>query len=374
MRVDKVLVGLSVLVLVGCQGVPAPPVTVSHPVSSSGFEEGLEAWEVEASGPTLRAEADTTVAATGTGSVRLTSEEEAGQVILRIAEPIPLDPDTTYAFAFSYACAAPDDEAFPPAPSVRIMVFNRDGEALTSEYRRFAASPVTDRWGRFSATFRSLNIPSVARPEVWLEQELGVIWVDDVVFGPVDGTPGANLVANGGFERGEAGTPSDWVFYNPSPWLAQDVVTLSHLLGAQVTVRWQERGARTGRRCLSMERSGEESREWLRCQQLISLRGGETYLVSAWVKTKDVAEAALLTGQLTPSRIEQGAQPGDQVFSGATGHLSGTADWQQIERTVTVPADAPTYVLRLNLALIDRGKVWFDDVAVIHLPTVELVE
>ena len=58
MRVDKVLVGLSVLVLLGCQGVPEPPVTVSQPLFSSGFEQGLEGWEVEAGGPTLRAEAE----------------------------------------------------------------------------------------------------------------------------------------------------------------------------------------------------------------------------------------------------------------------------------------------------------------------------
>jgi len=374
MRVGKVLAGLSVLVLLGCQGVPEAPVTVSHPLFSSGFEQGLEGWEVEVGGPALRAEADTTMAASGVGSVRLTSEEDTGQAILRVTEPMPLEPGRTYAFAFSYACAAPSEGVFPPTPSVRIMFFNLEDEALTSEYRRFAAGPVTDRWARFSATFRAPSVPSVARPEIWIEREQGVFWVDDVVFGPVDGAAGGNLVQNGGFERGQAGMPFDWVVYNPSPWTAQDFVSLSERLGAEGTYRWARQGARTGRRCLYMERTGKESREWLRCQQLISLRGGETYLVSVWVKTKDVEEAALLTGQLAPSRIEQGVRPGDQVLSGSTGQVSGTAGWQKIERTVTVPADAPTYVLRLNLALIGQGKAWFDDVAVVHLPTVELVE
>ncbi len=374
MRVDKVLVGLSVLVLLGCQGVPEPPVTVSQPLFSSGFEQGLEGWEVEAGGLTLRAEADTTMAATGVGSVRLTSEEDTGQVILRVVEPIPLEPDTTYAFAFSYACSPPSEGVFPPAPSVRIMFFNLEDEALTSEYRRFAAAPVTDRWARFSDTFCAPSIPSVARPEIWIEKEQGAFWVDDVVFGPVDGASGTNLVRNGGFERGQAGMPFDWVVYNPSPWLAQDFVSLSERLGAEGTYRWALRGARTGRHCLYLERRSEETQEWLRCQQLISLRGGETYLVSGWVKTKDVEGAALLTGQLAPSRIEEGVQPGDQIISGATGQVSGTADWHKVERTVTVPADAPTYVLRLNLALIGRGKAWFDDIVVSHLPTVELVE
>ncbi len=374
MRVGKVLVGLSVLVLLGCQSAPEPPLTVSHPLFSSGFEQGLEGWEVEEGGPAVSVEPDSSVALAGGASVRLRGQDDSAFAILRAEEPIALEPDSIYAWSFSYTCSPAEEGAFPPAPSVRIMFSSLENEALTSEYRRFAAAPVTDGWARFSATFRSPSVPSVARPEIWIEKEQGTIWVDDVVFGLVEEAAGANLMRNGGFEQGQAGMAYDWVVYNPSPWMAQDFVSLSERLGAEGSYRRARRGARTGRHCLCLERGSEETREWLRCQQVVSLRGGETYLLSGWVKAREVEGSAFIVWQLAPSRINREVPAGEQVERGATAQVSGTAGWQQLETVLVVPKGAPTYALRLDLALIGLGKVWFDDIAVIHLPVVELVE
>ena len=373
MHLRKSLWGLTVLVALGCEAAPEP-VVVSHPLFSSGFEQGLEGWEVEESGPAVSVEPDSSVALTGAVSVRLRGQDDSALAILRAEEPIALLPDSIYAWSFSYTCSPAEEGALPPAPAVRIMFLNRENEALTSEYRRFAAAPVTDDWARFSATFRSPSVPSVARPEVWIEKEQGTIWVDDVVFGLVEEAAGANLVCNGSFERGEAGMAYDWVVYNPSPWLSQDFVTLSELLGAEGTYRWAPRGARSGRHCLCLERRSEETREWLRCQQVVSLRGGETYLLRGWVKAREVGGSALIAWQLAPSRINREVPASEQVERGATAQVSGTAGWQQLETVLVVPKGAPTYALRLDLALIGLGKVWFDDIAVIHMPVVELVE
>jgi len=371
----RVLIGVLVgLVLTGCRGGAQPVTGVGVPVFLSGFEGGMKGWEVEGVGPALRVEPDPTVFLTGSKSLKFQADDDSGRAILRVEEPLAVLPGETYVFAFSYRCAPLREGEFPPAPSVRIMVFEPGGSALTSEYRRHAAPPVTDGWGRCVVTFRLGGVPAVVRPEIWLEQESGTIWVDDVVFGPLGGPPSENLLANGGFEEGDAGMPYDWVVFNPSPWRTEDMVTLTHRLGPGGSYQWASTGGRGGGRCLLVERRDATSQEWLRTQQRVSLRGGETYVVSGWVRTEGVEGAVFVAGQLAPSRIDRSAPLEEQVLRSASSQVSGTHDWQKLERTITIPEEAPTYVLILDLVLMGRGKAWFDDISVVHVPAVELVE
>ena len=376
MRGGRVVAALVALGLLGCQpyeseppgAEPEPPPLA--PLFSSGFERGLEGWEVEEISPTVSVEPVASAARSGSAGLSIRGEDDSAHVILRVAEPLAVEPGRTYTFSFYYRSAPASPGAFPPAPSVRVMVFDPDGKALVSEYRRFVAGPVTDRWARFRAVIRLATAARV-QPEVWLEKERGTIYVDDVTYGPLQEPTDGNLISNGGFEQGDAGVPYDWVTYNPEPWRTEDPVTLSHLWGPGAAIRWTERGARSGRRCLLLERSAEDAPGWLRARQVVSLRGGRSYLISGWVSTAGEG-SALIAWQLAPSRMEPGPEGRRQVERGATDQVSGTTSWRRLETMVPVPAEAPSYALRVDVVLSGMGRARFDDIAVTPLGEVEL--
>ena len=370
----RVALGVAVVILLGCQAPPEPVAGVSRPLVSTGFEDGLEGWEVEVVDPPARAESDTAEAHSGTASAKLSGDGDSARVILRSPEPVPLEPGKTYALSFYYKGAPPDgNDALAPAPSVRVMVFDTEGNVLGAEYRRFAGGPSIDRWARFWAELSLADQAALVRPEVWLEEEQGSIWVDDLEFGEVASVPGGDLVPNGGFESGDAGMPYDWSVYNPEPWRTEDIVSLSHTLGPNVTYRWERWGAPSGRRCLSIEQKDEADSEWRRCRQKLTVNGGQGYVLSCSVKVRQVEGSAFLAWQLVPSRPREDApSTPDVALRGASSPLSGSTRWQRLETVVTVPDDSPTYVLRLDIVLNGRGKAWFDDVSVTPIPVVEL--
>ena len=92
-------------------------------------------------------------------------------------------------------------------------------------------------------------------------------------------------------------------------------------------------------------------------------------VLSCWAKAEGVEELAMMTWQLLSSGPDR---PAGQVQRGASNGLSGTTDWQCLEALVTVPDDNTTYVLRMELVLKGRGKVWFDDVSVRQIQVIEL--
>jgi len=372
--------GLLVLVALGllsCQPYESkPPVSGSEPallapLFSSGFEQGLQGWEVEEVSPTVSVEPEASAARSGSAGLRLRGEGDSAHVILRVAEPLAVESGRPYAFSFWYRCFPAEPGAFPPAPSVRVMVFDPEGKALTSEYRRFVAGPVTERWARFRGVIRLATAARV-QPEIWLEEEQGTIYVDDVTFASLQEAAGGNLISNGGFEQGEAGVPYDWVTYNPEPWRTEDPVTLSHLWGPGAAIRWVEGEARSGRRCLLLERTGEGPGGWLRARQVVSVRGGRSYLISGWVKTASVEGSALITWQLAPSRAQRGAAGRRQLERGATDQVSGTHPWSRLETVLPVPAESSSYALRVDVALIGPGRAWFDDITIAPVGEVEL--
>lgn len=91
-------------------------------------------------------------------------------------------------------------------------------------------------------------------------------------------------------------------------------------------------------------------------QQIAEVTPGETYTLSAYLKTNDISETG---GARLLVRYTDG--------SGATVEeeslkIFGTHDWQRIYFTFTVPAEAQSSQLTVGLAIDEEGTVWFDNV------------
>jgi hypothetical protein len=96
--------------------------------------------------------------------------------------------------------------------------------------------------------------------------------------------------------------------------------------------------------------------------QMISITGGRTYTINAFIKTLDVNSSRGSGALLAVQFFNGSGSPTDTL--GVSDPLTGTNDWSEISIMLTAPDNAEK--LRISLILNGTGTVWFDEVSIIQ--------
>jgi hypothetical protein len=150
-------------------------------------------------------------------------------------------------------------------------------------------------------------------------------------------------------------TPSTGANLAPVPDFEADPHAAYYTAGTGV-FSWATDAARSGSRSLKLVAPGPAGAlaRWMSQTTRIAVTPGESYRVSAWMRTRDVSGQAALAatfygGGYLPSTL-------------AARRLSGSNDWTELTHTVTAPAGATN--LRVEFRVYGAGTLWTDDVAV----------
>ena len=165
-----------------------------------------------------------------------------------------------------------------------------------------------------------------------------------------------NLVKNPGFEQGDS---------RPALWNADDQGAAQHGITFGLD---DPRSPGLGRRCAKMHVPATAPQGWRGWHQDVPVKPGRTYLMTAWVKCRDVAGGEVRVhahchtaeGKLSKHNAMMGIGPG----------IQGTTDWTLMSGLLTMPSDAA--VLQLHLTMQERGTLWHDNVVVAEVVRGEL--
>lgn len=156
---------------------------------------------------------------------------------------------------------------------------------------------------------------------------------------PVEsGKIGINLVHNPSFEQGEEG-------WKLQAWKGKAKALLD------TSTR------HTGQRSLKIEGGPDEG--WasvgvgVQNKPNFSLNPGHRYKISAWIKTKNVYDAAFL-------RIKVQYKSGDTEYF-VTENIYGTNEWKYIEKDISARGENTVQYLAAQLK--GKGVAWFDDIS-----------
>jgi hypothetical protein len=152
-----------------------------------------------------------------------------------------------------------------------------------------------------------------------------------------------NLVKNASFEQG-AKSPEDWTTQG------RDGTTF----GFDSSSR-----AGLGQRCAKMHVPHEAVKNWRGWYQKVNVQPGRTYLLAAWVKTKELHGNVRLHAHCHDA---QGKLCKSDAMISVGPDLTGTTDWTLLSGRVVMPADAAT--LQIHLTMDATGTVWHDGVLV----------
>jgi alpha-N-arabinofuranosidase len=155
---------------------------------------------------------------------------------------------------------------------------------------------------------------------------------------------GSNLLANGSFEAGEGGQPLHWA---PHTWAGD-----GRFVHAE--------DGRGGGRCLMIESDTGGDLSW---ETFAPVRPHRTYLLSAWIRTDNLAPGSG-TGALLNVH---------GYSSGRTAAVIGTADWTRVQALVR---SGNREQLHVNCLFggwgRSTGRAWFDDVRLEELSLEDL--
>ncbi len=164
--------------------------------------------------------------------------------------------------------------------------------------------------------------------------------------GVVAGGSPASLVFNGGFEQPLLAEGLDW-HLPPQKYLAAD------LAGT---------GAHSGGYALHLDFTVPENAEYEPAYQFVAVTPGESYTLSAWVRSQN------LTSDSGPRlRVEDPRCPA--CLSLASAGTVGTQSWQRVELRFAAPATAEMIRLSLwrprsrSFPMEISGQFWLDDVS-----------
>ncbi|MBL7044200.1 MAG: carbohydrate binding domain-containing protein [Pirellulaceae bacterium] len=163
----------------------------------------------------------------------------------------------------------------------------------------------------------------------------------------------ANLVQNPGFEDGET-TPNNWS--TGAPLQGPDGVTFG--LDAPASEGF-------GKRCVRMHVPIRAPNAWRGWQQNVTVKPGRTYLVSAWLKCKDVQGGEVRVH--AHRRTADGGLSKNEPYASIGPGISGTTDWTLLSGRLTMPED--TVNLHVHLTMEQSGTVWHDNVVVTEIVT-----
>ncbi len=152
-----------------------------------------------------------------------------------------------------------------------------------------------------------------------------------------------NMLRNSGFEDGGDGQPAEWrSFVVP----AEGVETL-----------WDKDTHHSGKRALMLHietpYADEVYNNWY--QHISAIPAGKKLLLSGYIKSKDVTEAAVWlqcwrdnSGEILRFATTSLAHP-----------ISGTVDWTRVETSIVPPPE--TSFLTVRCVVAGKGTAWFDD-------------
>jgi hypothetical protein len=130
-------------------------------------------------------------------------------------------------------------------------------------------------------------------------------------------------------------------------------------LPSQAQFEWEPAGAgRNGTRCVSITSSNFNDASWQ--QTVTGLQAGALYWLTAWLKGENVVRE--------PNRDTGANICLIGTWEHSPYHLDGTFDWRQASFQFTAPQSGIVTVgCRLGYwSNTTRGKVWFDDVAIVR--------
>ena len=160
------------------------------------------------------------------------------------------------------------------------------------------------------------------------------------------GDPASNLVKNPEFAMGDP-LPVDWTHE----------VTES---GVTYSIEDPVNSA-VGKRCVKMHVPQGAPAAWRGWHQTVAVQPGQTYLISAWVKCKDVLDGDV---NVHLHRTAANGGPSKDGLAVALGPaVRGTTDWTLLSGRFVVPDD--TVSLSLHLTMNVTGALWHGGVSVI---------
>ena len=164
------------------------------------------------------------------------------------------------------------------------------------------------------------------------------------------------LLKNGSFEAGDT-RPAQWTF---------EISARNGDRGAESSFALDDEIARDGERSLRLSGDGSTV-AWYAALQPVPVEAGSRYVVSAWMRTRDVHREGrqyFNANVFVQFRDAAGGiirTEGDYPVIG-TKPLGGTADWQRVERIVRAPDGAVS--ANVGCFLSCSGAAWFDEVSV----------
>jgi hypothetical protein len=122
-----------------------------------------------------------------------------------------------------------------------------------------------------------------------------------------------------------------------------------------------------GARCARMDVATGTPSAWRGWHQVTPVRGGRSYLLSGWLRCRDVAGDVLLhahfhdaTGRLCKDHGMTSAGPG----------VRGTSDWTLMSAILQAPTDAAT--IDLHLTMQHTGSIWHDGLMLCEVSPAEI--
>lgn len=158
-----------------------------------------------------------------------------------------------------------------------------------------------------------------------------------------------NLVRNASFESGQD-LPEAWPGGAEGDRPAGTVMRL-------------DAGGRFGKRCVRLHIPHGARLAWTGWRQNVPVQPGKTYLLGAWLKTKDIRNGSVqlhahyrnAAGELCRSKQMTGAGPA----------LTGTNDWTLLSGLFEMPEDIAYF--QLHLTMLASGTVWHDGVVLVEV-------
>lgn len=297
-------------------------------ILNPSFEKELQDWQKGEQAAGIEVARDDQCASEGSYSLRLTSK--TGQsVTCRLWEG-PVEPNRRHRFEAKYATSTLGaDVEVSPALLVWIE-FEGEGQKAGAQ-TEFIGSHLADDWETLTGEFTTPPEASTASVDLWIWQQAGTVWFDEVKLGPlVQGerplvtAPDGNLLFNGDMELGAAGQPAGWEggglrrgIYNQ--WLKYDKQAL-HI--------WSDEKPHSGKRSVCCEVKDKSKVPYIYWCQDVTLKPNTTYEFSGWLRCEGDT-AVHLQVYVQPER-------GLQVEKHGTNYVHRGA-WRRVTHTFKTP-------------------------------------
>jgi len=240
--------------------------------------------------------------------------------------------------------------------SIRIEMRDALGSVIAQAAGRELAG--TMDWTRTNFKFTVPTGTETVSLKLVLWDTTGTAWFDNLLC-----TEQVDYVSNGNMEQGSAGTVSHY-----TPW--------TNAANGDAELVWDgntyhnpfERQT-NGVKALRISHAAAADSKWW--QLLDGFENGKKYRLSGWIKTSNISSGSAGEGASLAVVLADAA--GEVLETVQTPSLFGENDWKYVSLSLTVPDQAHTAKVELRLSN-QTGDAWFDDLAIMQLPDVEIAE